>query len=672
MKIVYDWLKEFIDTERGPDQAAEALTNLGLEACAGKALNGLDVLDVEITSNRPDCLSVRGIARELAASWGLELKGLEFSLEEGGNPASESIEIEIKSGLCPRYCARVIRGIKPGPSPGWLSRRIEASGIRSINNVVDATNYSLLATGHPLHAFDLNSVAGRRVIIRQAESGEKILTLDGEERKLDPSMLVIADMEKPIALAGVMGGAETEVGDSTVDVLLEGAYFAPAAVRRAAKALQMDTEASYRFQRGADIEDIIPSLDYAAYLIRELSGGEIARGAVDCRTGAGEHVAIKLRVSRLRSVLGADIDGEFIEEKLSLSGFGVKKKEEGVFDVSVPSSRRDVYREIDLIEEAARFYGYENIPATMPSGASAVYKVSDGIFLQKELRSLLVSAGLNEAVNNGLISPASAEPFSRCMRLLNPLSEEQAVLRPGLLPGLLENIETNIRHGARDIRLFELGSIFAGGCEKLSLAGVMAGSPPTHWKMKSEPFGYFEIKGIVEKILEETALPCLEFLPCESGVFDPAESAVVKFGDEAGMLGKLSADICGKFGIDMPVYAFELDFDSLLKYQHREKKFKPLPKFPPSFRDAAFVVGEEVESADVEKTACSAGGDILAGVWLFDIYRGKQVPPGSKSMAYSFCYRSAERTLADKEVSEVHDKIVKAVMEEFNAALREE
>lgn len=672
MKIAFDWLKEYIDLDISPEEAAKALSMLGLEASAGKSSRGGAVLDIEIASNRPDCLSVRGIARELAAARGARLNPPRFNLEESGQPADEFIELEIKSPLCPRYCARVVKGVKVGPGPDWLAERLEACGIRPVNNIVDATNYSLLATGHPLHAFDMGKISGGRILVRQAESGEKLRTLDGIERNLDNSMLVIADAEKPVALAGIMGGADTEVTSETADVLLEGAYFDPACVRRTAKALQMDTEASYRFQRGADIEDIIPSLDYASQLIRETSGGEVARGAVDRREAEYEPDEIKLRMDRVKDVLGAEVGGEFLAEKLSLAGFGVKKSGEGILNVSVPSWRRDIRREADFIEEAARFYGYDNIPKTMPSGEIPDYGASDELDYRAEAGSILVCAGFFEVVNNGLVSSSSAEAFGKCTELLNPLSSEQDALRPSLIPGLLADIGTNMSRGARGVKLFELGSVFPGGEEKLFLSGAACGSPGNHWKVKSEPFGYFDIKGAVEKLLDESGVCEYEFVPCGGGVFEEPESASVKFGDETGVLGKISAGICKKFGVEAPVYAFELDLNGLFKCRRAEKKFKPLPKFPPSFRDAAFVVGEEVESADIEKVIYSAGAGILSYAELFDIYRGKQIPPGSKSMAYSFCYRAEDRTLEDAEVSREHDRIAEAVMKELNAELRKD
>ncbi len=677
MKITYEWLKEYVNIGLVPRELAGKLTMLGFECSVEGKINGEQVLDVEITANRPDCLCVLGLAREISAATGAGLVTPEVKLIEDGSEIDEMVAVEIKTELCSRYCARVISDVKVDSSPEWLRRRLEAVGLRPINNVVDITNYVLIELGHPLHAFDYDCLQGKKIIVRCSRKGEKLVTLDEVERKLEPSMMVIADEKVPVALAGIMGGLESEVTDRTKTILLESAYFAPFSVRKTSKYLQVETEASYRFQRKADIEGMVSAIDRTAQLIQEIAGGRIARGIVDCYPHRVKKREVELRLSRLEKLLGVELSPDYVENQLQALGFEARR-EAKKFTVSIPGFRRDIEREVDLIEEIARHYGYDRIPSTIPAGRLTPGSEDRHAEVLESTRGILTACGLTEVINHSLINEKWTELLDLnkpLVNVLNPLSEEQRVLRPSLLPGLLQTLSINVSHGVKSVWIFEAGNVFHRNLpivERESLGVAIMGSRARNWSRAEETTDFYDLKGVLENFLAGLKIVNWKLIPYTGKFFSHVESAVVKFGDsELGVIGKVCDEVKETFDIDENVYAFELDFEFLAGHASGEVKFKPLPKYPASFRDIAIVVPEEVKSADIVSVLMGDGEDVVAGVELFDVYCGRQIPHGRKSLAYSITYRASDRTLTDAEVDELHEKISSGLVSQFGARIRE-
>ncbi len=680
MKITYEWLKEYVNVELTPRELAGKLTMLGFECFVEGKVNGEQVLDVEITANRPDCLCVLGLAREISAVTGTGLTTPEVKLIEDGGEVGEMVSVEIKTELCSRYCARVISGVKVDSSPEWLRRKLEAVGMRPINNIVDITNYVLMELGHPLHAFDYDSLQGKKIIVRCSRKGERFITLDEVERKLEPSMMVIADEKVPVALAGIMGGFETEVTGRTSTVLLEGAYFDASSVRRTSKHLQIETEASYRFQRTADIEGVGLAIDRAASLIREIAGGKAVKGMVDCYPRKHKKKEVCLRLSRLNRILGAELNSDYVSEQLRNLGFE-KTEEDGKFTVTVPSFRRDIHREIDVIEEVARHYGYDRISPTIPSGRIPTGVEDKSAEAVEVARRMLASSGLMEVINHGLISEKWAKAFAPgndLLKVRNPLTEEQSVMRSSLLPGLLRTLNVNASRGVVNVRVFEIGNVFSTGSgdaptERVSVGAALTGFQVGDWEKSEKGLDFYDLKGVLENLLEAFGIDNWRLVPYEGNSFVPAQSAAVKIADsELGIMGKLKDGVKEIFDVEKDVYAFELDFEFLLNYMKGSTKFEAVPKYPASFRDIAVIVPEKVTNGDIVSAIRDEGMGIVENVELFDLYRGRQVPQGHKSMAYSIAYRAGDRTLTDDEVGEVHRKISERLVSEFEGRIRDE
>lgn len=678
MKITYEWLKEYTDIELTPQELADLLTRLGFESSAAGKAGGNHVIDVEVTSNRPDCLCVLGLAREVAAFTGSGLRVPESKLLEEDR-IEKKVSVEIETELCPRYCARLVEGVKVGPSPGWLRMKLEAVGLRPVNNVVDITNYVLMEFGQPLHAFDYDCLNGRKIVVRCALKDEKLITLDEIERKLEPWMMVIADAKVPVALAGIMGGLDTEVTDKTAAVLLESACFNSSSIRRTAKHLQMETEASYRFQRKADIQGTSNAVDRAARLICEIAGGKAAGGIIDCYPAKYAGKKVTLRLSMLNKILGISFSSDYVGSQLDRLGFDWNEKG-GKFEVSIPGFRRDVEREIDLIEEIVRHYGYDKIPETIPSGRIPVRSEDKPAEVTKSIRETLTASGLSEIVNHGLINEKLADVFASgetLVKVKNPLSEEQSVMRPSLLPGILKTIGTNINRGVENVRVYEVGNVFhSGGDAKFPVEQVLVGAGITgfhdgDWRRKKEKADFYDAKGVLENLFGSLGISGWEFAPYEGRLFTPGESAFVKVEDcLSGMIGKVEDSVLEMFGIEKDIYVFEMNFDVLMSHVQTVRKYKALPRYPASFRDIAVIVPERVKSGDMVSAIMDAGKSVVEKVEIFDMYRGKQVPDGCKSAAYAISYRADDRTLTDNEVDKLHSKISQRLVSEFGGHLR--
>jgi phenylalanyl-tRNA synthetase beta chain len=675
--------------ELGAGEDASGILLLGADAPVGQDVVdhlGLDdaILEVEVTPNRPDCLSVMGVAREVAALAGGRLRAADSAVHEDPGLTTAGWRITIdEPGLCPRYAARVIEGVAVGPSPAWLAQRLRAAGLRPINNVVDVTNYVLWELGHPLHAFDATRLADRHVVVRRARPGETLVTLDGQPRSLEESMLVIADARRAVAVAGVMGGADTEVREATRTVLLESAYFKPGSVRRTAKALGLSTEASYRFERGADIEGLRDALDRAARLIAELAGGRVAAGVLDAYPVPRRPVAVPLRLDRIRRVLGVCPPKGVVGDILRGLGFPATERESG-FEVAVPSFRRDVAMEDDLVEEIARVWGYGQIPATLPSGALALTRRPRHLVAQDAVRRALSAAGCSEAVSLSLIDPAHLGHVGlgpddpRVVRVRNPLAADRSVLRPTLLLGLLEAAATNVRRQAPDVRLFEIGRVFeavaAGELprEETRVAAVLSGlRAPRAWFADRARADVFDVKGLVEGVVQALGRGDVEVAPATAAHLEEGRAATVLVqGTAIGLFGELHPAVQRAFDLPAPVFVAEVSLDRLDALPRRDVEYRALPRFPGAQRDLAVVVPVHVTAAEVSAAIQASATSLLRRVVLFDVYEGAQVGPGRRSLAYGLFYQADDRTLTDGEVSRLHGEVVERLRAELGAEVR--
>ncbi len=684
MKISYNWLKEFVDLDLAPRDLAAKLTMAGLAVDSVDAHGDDSILDFDLTSNRPDCLSHLGIAREAAAVSGKQLRMPAIKLLESIAKTSDVASVEILSPeLCPRYTARVIKGVKIGPTPAWLVKRLEAMGQRSVNNVADITNYVMLQLGQPLHAFDLKQLRGRRIVVRSAREGERITTLDGEGRELTSEMLVIADAERAVALAGIKGGEDSGIADSTSDVLLEAAYFTPAQVRATSKALGLSTEASYRFERGADPEIVPVASDLAAALIAEMAGGEVLAGIIDVYPLKSEDAHIGFRRSRYEELTGLEVELSEAERILSSLGFTVQSDvDKDSLSAIAPSWRVDVGIEEDLVEEVARIAGYDNIKNTLPGNAGAGAYLADENG-RRSSRQMLTALGYNEAISFSFVNAEADKVFgyregNSPLELKNPIDETQSKMRTTLLGGLLKAVEHNFNHGTRNIRLFEIGKCFVNGIaekpdeiERLALVATGARNE-SDWMAASERIDFFDVKGAVEAICRNMGLPGLKFEAAgDISYLHPGRSALISLGGkEVGRLGQLHPRVAAHYKFKQSVFVAELDFETLLIADRVESRYRPLPKFPTIVRDLALLIDTNISFAEINRVIKEISISELVSVRLFDLYKGKDLPPDKHSIALSFCYRADDRTLTDEEVNAAHDRIVKTLVQVFAAEVR--
>ncbi len=648
------------------------------------------VIEVEITPNRADCLSVVGVAREVAALTGKELRIPQPEVPESGPEIAGITSVEIRAPeLCHRYAARVIRGVRVGPSPMWLRRRLEACGVRSINNVVDVTNYVLLELGHPLHAFDMNRLAEGRIVVQRARAGERFTTLDGQERDLDADSLVICDAGRPVALAGIMGGENSEVEPDTTDVLLESAWFLPANIRRTSRRLGLRTEASYRFERGTDIEGLIRALDRATELIARLAGGTVARGIFDAYPIVHEPKRIPVRHDRVRRLLGVAVPPEEVRRILRSLGMIEEAVDDRSVTVRVPTHRVDLEREVDLVEEVARIHGYDRIPTTLPR----VPMRPDPAPLRRRIanvaRDLLAGQGFHEAVclsfgdpaDDGRLGLPEGHALARHVTLANPLGRETSVLRTTLLPGLLGGLARNQRRQERAARLFEVGRSFHPREEEplpqevLRAAAVAAGPrDPLAWWASEEPVGFFDAKGAVETLLAGLGVRDAGF---ESATdlpwLHPGRAARVTAGDAVlGWVGELHPLRLDAWDLEGPVAVFELDLDAVARVRQEPGPFPGLPRYPATQRDLAILVeAGRVRARDVVEAVWQAGLTLVRNVEIFDVYRGDRIPEGMVSLALRITYRADDRTLTDEEVRAEETRILEHLAERTGARLRE-
>jgi len=627
------------------------------------------IFDLEITPNRADCLSIIGIAREISALTGTKLSIPFYKINEGEEEKeNKAVEIDIQApDLCPYYTARLIRDVSIGSSPLWLRQGVLASGAKPINNIVDITNYVLWEMGQPLHAFDYHLIKSGKIIVRRAKKDEVLISLDGLERRLDDNMLVIADSDKAIALAGVMGGENTQLQSYTRDILLESAYFNPISIRQTSRRIGLSTEASYRFERGIDPLGVKEALNRAAFLIQKLAGGKIEGGIIEKGESPKEKKKIFFRPWRAHHILGSHISSSTMSKILRRLQFEVEERKEN-WEVTVPSFRQDVSREIDLIEEIVRFYGYNKIKATLPSLSSGGPREDFGEQIGRRIRRILQDLGFYEVIGpalseDNIFNKTNLSP-EEGIRVRNPLSKQQEILMNHLFPHLLTIASYNINQGIKRLRVFELANVFKNGDslkERTFLAGLVL----------EKDFDFLFLKGLGETLLEELHINKVEFVQCNCPYLSSKERlAIKKEKISLGIMGKLNSKVNNNFELPLPSYIFEFDFYNLLSFWTPGRKIIPPPKFPSIQRDLSILVKEEIPAEKIRENIIRAGGKWIEEAKLFDIYHGESTPSGYKSIAYSLIFRHPKRTLKDKEIDKIQRNIVSLLERRLGARLR--
>ncbi|MEA5113881.1 MAG: phenylalanine--tRNA ligase subunit beta [Geobacteraceae bacterium] len=646
------------------------------------------IFEIGLTPNRADCLSVIGIAREIGAKLGTKVRYPGHGVHEEGPPVVETASVQVEDSVgCPRYMARFVSGCTIGPSPSWMVNRLTAVGMRSINNVVDITNYVLLEYGHPLHAFDYKLLAGGKIVVKRAGEGDTFTTLDGQQRVLSPEDLTICDGEKAVALAGIMGGENSEINDATTDILIESACFEPTMVRRTSKRLGIHTESSHRFERGADIGNLPRALDRAAALMAELAGGTVSMGKIDIYPEPAAPRNIILRLARANQILGLELSGTEVENILRNLEFEVSTAGDGIFSIIVPTFRVDIDREIDLIEEIARLNGYENIPVTMPQVRISSDRPSRRRLLELKIRNLLVSNGLTEIVNYSFINPRSMDKMlleqddvrRKMVPILNPLTEDQSVMRTSLLPGLLEVARNNASFRLMDLQLFEMRRIYLEEkgselpSEPLHVAGLLIGARDrAGWNRSPETADFYDVKGIIENTVAALHLPDVSYnASITENFYHPGKSCGILAGNmQLGTMGELHPAVQETYGFDQPLYYFEIDLEKLVSLFSGTTTVTAPPRFPDTFRDIAMLIDKGMETGVVLDCIRSNRIKELGKVELFDVYTGSHVPEGQKSIAVRIRYCSQERTLTDEEVNRLHQKVIENLKKKINVVVR--
>lgn len=649
-----------------------------------------EVLDLDLTPNRSDCLSMLGAAYEIGAILGREVKlpDAEQGLN-GAVQASSKISVDITATeQCSHYAARYIENVKIGTSPLWMQNRLMAAGIRPINNIVDITNYVMLEYGQPLHAFDAEKLANGRIDVRMAKQGEKLVTLDGVERTLEPHMLLITDGEKPVALAGVMGGENSEVTDATTSILLESAKFDGGTVRKASRQLGLRSEASLRFEKEVNPEAVLPALNRAASLIARYAGGQVANGIVEKASQQHQPVQITLTVSRINNYLGTDLTAEQVKEIFDRLNFTIDTSGE-TFTVHVPSRRGDITKAVDLIEEVARLYGYDNIPTTLMSGVTTPGALTEEQAVRRLARNLLTGSGLHEAITYSFTHPEQIREFpgaykeAKPITLSMPMSEERSTLRTSLIPHLIDVAVYNRNRNTDNVAVFEIGKVFVTDEASLTrlpeecllLSALLTGKRhDTHWTGKSGAVDFYDLKGVLENLVSYLGIQGIGYEAAQPEGFHPGRTAHITLETAEGRkiigtMGQLHPSLQQQKDLD-DTYVLELEFSVLADHADTKITYQPLPRYPSIGRDIAVVVNREVQVGALMSKVREIAGSLLETIQVFDIYTGDRVDADKKSVALALVYRTAERTLTDEEVSELHAKVVSALSETFGAELR--
>jgi len=665
--------------------------NLTIGLDLAEALDLKDtVLDISITPNRSDCLSIIGIAREVSAITGSKLKYPDSTVQENEEDINRITSVEIlDTDLCPRYSGRIIKNVTIKPSPLWMRRRLEAVGLRAINNIVDITNYVMLELGQPLHAFDYRFLEEGRIVVRRSRTGETFTSLDEKERILETDTLMICDGVKPVAIAGIMGGLNSEVKEDTETIFLESAYFAAPSIRKSAKLLGMNTDAAFRFGRGVDPEGVIRALDRAVQFMAEISGGTVCKGYIDQYPRKIETARdIPLRIRRVNEILGTEIETAEIIKILESIDMVICGEEDGIYRVAPPTYRVDITREIDLVEEIARLYGYDNIPVTLPPVSVVTVSKDRKEILIDRLREILRGAGYSEIITYSFVSTDSVEWLAlkedderrKRIKIKNPLSEDQSVMRTTLVSSLLETMKKNAHNGCFDLKVFEIGRVFFHRkegelpVEKNLLGCLITGQLYDDlWSSKMYA-DFFDLKGCIENVFDGLKISDLIFRSDYRETFlNPGKSCGIYVGDQCiGFLGEVHPDILVRMDLKNGAYVYEINLDILENLFTGEMLYKELPRFPSVVRDVAFIVGQELEAQKILNLAMNMNKELLEKVSIFDVYSGKSVPQGMKSLGMRFVYRSSDRTLTDDEASQMHAGIIKNIVDLTEAKIRGE
>ena len=694
MKVQVDWLKEYTEIDVPANELGHVLTMAGLEIESHETVDLPDgekseVLELNVTPNRGYCLSHIGVAREVSALLNKSLKLSDpikaLATKSGAVAVEDRVSVEnLEPELCPRYCALVIENVKVGPSPKWLKDRLIAIGLRPINNIVDITNFVMMEYGQPLHAFDRGLLAGNKIVIRRAKKGEPFASLDGTELKLEPDALVIADGNRPVALAGIMGGTNSQVSEATSHVVLESACFDPATVRKSSKKYGLRSDSSYRFERGVDWNGVVSAQARAALLIKELASGEICSGRIDIYPEEGKPIVVPLRVSRVNQLLGGSFTVEQIQNLLSRLGMEIAEPSETI-QVKIPSFRPDLLREVDLIEEIARIDGFDKVGTVFPVAGVRPVKIAVRQTIIKKVREVLSCTGFSETIHYSFIENAYAEEFKMAFTLeqdqlivlKNPLSSENDTMRTSLIPGLLKTAVLNLSKGQKPLKLFEVGSVYFSNSnekrtEKAVLSAILLGPYElTPWKPRGKEYDFYDLKGTLETLAEHLHLK-LETSPGGKSFLMPGKSVRVHVNDiELGYLAQIDPDQKLVHEIGQNVYALELDLGALENAISFSLQFQEIAKFPETYRDISILVDRQVTSEQVAGLILKTGSPLIQKVKLYDHFEGKKIQADKKSLTFALSFQSVERTLSDEEVTPLFERIIKALESELGASLRE-
>ncbi len=683
MRVPYDWIRELVDISATPEEVAARLTMIGLEVEGTEAVKGDFVFEVNVTPNRPDCLSILGIARELSAAFKTPLKIPPHDIE-GEQPAPDfSIGI-LTPELCNRYTGRLIKGVRISDSPEWIRMRLEKCGIRSINNIVDITNYVLLEFGHPLHAFDADKIEGKEIKVSNAGKNNKIVTLDGVERELPEDALLIWDGMEPVAIAGIMGGLNTEVSDSTRNIFLESAYFDPLSVRKTSKSLNLASESSYRFERGTDIEFLDKALNRAARMIREVAGGTIFE-IIDAYPVKYVPESVEVKVARINKILGIKLSKVEMIEILERLGIRTETGEDA-FIVYPPANRRDIRRDSDVAEEIARIYGYDRIPTTIPRSPLFSGPLNKKALTTGKIRGAMRKTGFTEVINYSfmgtsvldILAISETDKRRKAIAISNPLSQDEGLLRTILAPALIANLKYNLDRGTKDIRLFEIAKVFTDTGESLPLEELRLGGvfykekAPSLWK--EDAGGFYIAKGALESVFEELKIKDYSFEPSSEPFLHGGQAADIHIsGHYVGYLGVMGPEIAEKLDLKKQkpeIVLFELNLDVLMGLVPDSVQYSPVPKYPSMERDIAIIIDEVIPSSRIRKIINTFPSELIEHVSVFDYFKGGNIPEGKKSLAYSIVYRSKDRTLREEEIEKLHSSLVNYIIKKTSGELR--
>lgn len=684
-----------LDLEKLPEEQKTGIfilpsdTPVGIPAKDVLGLNDV-VLEFELTANRADCFSVFGLVREIAAITGNKPHFPEIKVNEDDNTKLNDIfSVEIADpDLCSRFSTRMLKNVKIGPSPEWMQQRLEGAGIRSINNVVDVTNFVMIELGHPMHAYDYDKITGKKLIARRAIEGEELHTLDDTSRKAKGEMLVIADSEKAAGLAGIMGGFETEITDTTTTVVLESADFYGPCIRRTARACGLSSEASGRFERGVDSETTIKALDRAAQLLQEMGACTVCEGIVDVYPNPKQANYVTFTPEQINNHLGTNIAKDVMLNIITSVGFDVTKDENDEITVKVPSWRNDVTCMADISEEIARLHGFDKIKSTLPNGVSMQGTQSAKQTFIDKVKASLSSQGLYETISFALTNEETFNKLNipqdsllrKAVPIMNPLSDEYPLVRTTLLSSIFDNLARNLARKNDDVALFEVGSVFFPKAlpvtelpdEVVKIAGAITGRRNAQgWNQTNDMVDFYDAKGIIEELLANLRVTRYTVEAGTHYAMHPGKTALFKKGrDVIATVGEVHPAVLSAYGITKPVYIFELDATTVMKYMAKDLKYKALPKYPATSRDLAMLVDVDVNAADIEKAMTKAAGQNLTQITLFDVYTGKQVEEGKKSLAFSLTFQSNDKTLTDAEIDPAIEKIVAKLQKDLNANLR--